>query len=313
MNDTPRDENTLPRHPIRVVAERTGVSPTLLRAWERRYHVVDPGRSEGGQRLYSDADVERVFMLKRASEAGRTIGSIAALSDEELRRLLSEDAEARDTLRAVSGAGALTDRVAAAMRAVEAMDPQGLERLLRREVVSLGAERFIEEMAGPLLIEIGTAWHEGRLRPHQEHIGIEVVRQVLGWVRERAQVAGDAPVIVIGTLAGEAHELGAMMAAAAAALQGWRVIYTGGQLPAEELALTAKRVGAASLGLSFVNSDSVADRLDALRRLLEELPPDVSVLVGGRVAAQVAAGAGDRRVRAVPSLEELRTALGEAG
>jgi DNA-binding transcriptional MerR regulator/methylmalonyl-CoA mutase cobalamin-binding subunit len=313
MNENPRDENTLPRHPIRVVAERTGVSPTLLRAWERRYHVVDPGRSEGGQRLYSDADVERVFMLKRASEAGRTIGSIAELSNDELRRLLSEDAEARDALRAVTGASGQPERLGAAMRCVEEMDPEGLERLLRREVVAVGADRFIEEVAGPLLVDIGTAWHEGRLRPHQEHIGVEVVRQVLGWVRERAQVAGDAQRIVIGTLSGEAHEMGAMMAATTAALEGWRVIYTGGQLPAGELALTAKRVGAAALGLSFVNAEGLENRLDGLRRLLEELPPDVAVLVGGRAAAEIAAGAGDRRVRPVPSLEELRMALGELG
>lgn len=309
MSENPVSESTVPRHPIRVVAERTGVTPTLLRAWERRYHVVDPGRSEGGQRLYSDADVERVFMLKRAADAGRSIGSIAALSNGDLRRLLSEDAEAREALRAASGTEGGSGRIDAAMRAIQEMDPEGLERLLRREVVSLGGERFIDEVAAPLLVEIGTAWHQGRLRPNQEHVGVEVVRQTLGWMREGAQVTGDAPVIVIGTIVGEAHELGAMMAATAATLEGWRVIYTGAQLPAEDLALTVKQVGAAALGLSFVNGEAVAARSAQLRTLMEHLPPDVSVFVGGGAAAGIVVDTGDHRVTPVPSLEELRLAL----
>ena len=80
-----------PRHPIRVVAQRTGLSPATLRAWERRYQVVEPGRSAGGQRLYSDRDVERLRRLHQLTEAGRPISLVASLPDEALEELQAED------------------------------------------------------------------------------------------------------------------------------------------------------------------------------------------------------------------------------
>ena len=55
------------RYPIRAVSKLTGISVDTLRAWERRYAVVDPERDERG-RLYSDADVERLRLLRQAVE-----------------------------------------------------------------------------------------------------------------------------------------------------------------------------------------------------------------------------------------------------
>ena len=65
------------RHPIQVAARRAGLSPHVLRAWEKRYgDVVAPGRSAGGRRLYSDADIERLRLLHEATRAGRRIGDV---------------------------------------------------------------------------------------------------------------------------------------------------------------------------------------------------------------------------------------------
>ena len=82
------------KHPIRVVTTRTGLTPDLLRAWERRYGVVTPTRSTGGQRLYSDADVERLAMLHRAVLSGRAIRTVAELTDDELAALVGVDEQA---------------------------------------------------------------------------------------------------------------------------------------------------------------------------------------------------------------------------
>ena len=86
------DTDSLPRHPIRVVARRTGLTPATIRAWERRYDAVSPSRSEGKQRLYSDRDVERLRTLKQLTGAGRSISTVAALSEAAAAAdLLSED------------------------------------------------------------------------------------------------------------------------------------------------------------------------------------------------------------------------------
>src|SRR3954468_20227311 len=76
-----------PRYPVRLVASRTGLSPHVLRAWERRYGVVNPTRSEGGQRLYSDLDIERLLRLRRLAERGHSIGRIGTLGVSELVEL----------------------------------------------------------------------------------------------------------------------------------------------------------------------------------------------------------------------------------
>jgi len=85
------ESDTKPRHPIRVVAQRTGLTPATLRAWERRYGAVDPGRSDAGQRLYSDRDLERLTVLRTLTEAGRPISMVAALSAQEATDLMLED------------------------------------------------------------------------------------------------------------------------------------------------------------------------------------------------------------------------------
>src|SRR6476659_7302568 len=77
-------------HPIQVVTRRTGISADVLRVWEKRYAVVTPVRSPSGRRLYSDADIERLRLIVRATRTGRTIGQVAALPAAALVALLNE-------------------------------------------------------------------------------------------------------------------------------------------------------------------------------------------------------------------------------
>lgn len=298
-----------PRHPIRVVAERTGVTPTLLRAWERRYGVVEPGRSAGGQRLYSDADVERILMLRRASDAGRAISSVAELDNAGLSALLAEDRAAREALAVNASKPGGSREVHAAMAAVEALDPTRLEQVLRRGVVALGGARFLDELVTPLLVGIGERWRAGELRPAHEHVAVAVVKQILGSMLERARSAATGEYLVVGTLSGERHELGAMLAATVAALEGWRVVFTGEDLPPEEIALAAGSVNARLVGISVMNPLDWEGLADQVRRLVAELPESASVVLGGRAAVDLARTVADTRVRAFPSLTEFREAL----
>lgn len=118
-------------HPIRVVTQRTGLSPDLLRAWERRYRVVRPKRSDGGQRLYSDDDIERLRHLHRAVLAGRTIGQVAKLDRDALARLVEGDSSGSPLTVLVPDEDAATlARVMDECRsAVQRLDAPGLERL----------------------------------------------------------------------------------------------------------------------------------------------------------------------------------------
>ena len=167
------------RHPMRVVTRRTGLSADLLRAWERRYEVVKPSRSEGGRRLYSDADIARLRLLYRATLAGRSIGQVAELSMEALTALVRHDAEAdaeaelasqgaqrSELMTSPPAAGYLADCI----RSVERLDAPGLDVTLRRAAVALPASVRLDAVVVPLLERLGTRWREGTLRPVHGHL-----------------------------------------------------------------------------------------------------------------------------------------------
>ncbi|MGH7576300.1 MAG: cobalamin-dependent protein [Longimicrobiales bacterium] len=306
------------RHPIRVVTRRTGLSADLLRAWERRYEVVTPSRSEGGRRLYSDVDIERLRLLYKATLSGRSIGQVAEFSTKALGALVRQDAEAdiqaelavkkaRELERTTQVSTA--DFLADAIPAVERLDAVALEAALRRAAVALPAAAFLDAFVVGLLERVGTRWREGTLRPVHGHLTFPVVRRVLERVIENATSAFATPNLVIATPAGQAHELGALLAAASAAAEGWRVTYLGADLPAEDIAEAAAGARARAVALSVVFPSGDPAVGDELRRLRTALPKDLAVMVGG--AASSAYGAVLDEIGAVRlnDLESFRATL----
>jgi DNA-binding transcriptional MerR regulator/methylmalonyl-CoA mutase cobalamin-binding subunit len=305
---TPPDRSSEARHPIRVVADRTGVSPTLLRAWERRYGVVEPERSEGRQRLYSDRQIERLRALKQAVDGGRSIGTVADLSTEEVQALVAEDLEARVALKSSVPAGGPTVSLDTAMDAVRAMDAPGLDRELRRLTVTLGAERFLDEMLAPLLATIGEEWRAGRLRPAQEHVATAVVKQILGWLLERSRSESDRRVVV-GMLSGEHHGLGGLLAATSAALAEWDVLFLGEDLPPAEIAAAARAMRAEVVGLSIASPLSWDGVPGQLQELLDMLEPGTRVILGGAFGSDLGEIVDHPAITAVRDLASFRALL----
>jgi MerR family transcriptional regulator, light-induced transcriptional regulator len=148
-------------------------------------------------------------------------------------------------------------------------------------VVRVSVWDFVSGVVHPLLVRVGDLWEAGALRPAQEHVVSAAVRQVLDWVLADMALSADGPLLVLGTVDGELHEFGAMLAGVVATDAGWRVLYLGASLPAEELALAAERSGARALGVSVVSSDAarVSRELATLRSLV---PDGVRLWVGGR-------------------------------
>ena len=273
---------------MRVVTRRTGLSAEVLRVWERRYRVVTPARTQTGRRLYSDAEIERLHLLHRATLGGRTIGLIAALPNPALEELLRKDAEAdlaRPT-RATPVRGTVSfpaDRfVTEGLGALERLDPAALGAVLHRAAIALPVVAFLEDVVASLLDQVGTRWREGTLRPVHGHLAASVVRRVL----ERATVAAPAaaPHLLLATLTGQAHELGALMAGAAAAADGWTVTWLGANLPATDIADAATRLRVQAVGLSLVHPSADPAVSDELRRLHSLLPRSTALLVGGAAA-----------------------------
>lgn len=303
---------------MRVVTRRTGLSADLLRAWERRYEVVKPSRSESGRRLYSDADIERLRVLYRATLAGRSIGQVAELSSEALTALVRQDAEAdaeveRATERArrseLSAPRAVAGYLADCVRAVERLDAPRLDAVLRLAAVALPAAALLDGLAVPLLERVGTRWRAGTLSPVHGHLASAVLRRVLDWMIESASSPFATANLVVATPAGQVHEFGALLVAASAAAEGWRVTYLGADLPAEDIGDAAAGTRALCVALSVVSPEGDPALTAELRRLRTALPKNVALMVGG--AASSAYGAVLDEIGAVQldDLEDFRSQL----
>jgi MerR family transcriptional regulator, light-induced transcriptional regulator len=298
------DEGRL--HPIGVVSKRTGISLHVLRAWERRYGVVEPARTAGGQRQYSDADIARLRLLRQLTDAGRNISQVAGLPYAELARLAVEDEPPPE--RAAPG-GDLSRYRQQCLAAAERLDADVVHAVLMRAVVSLRPAEFLEEVLLPLLHEVGARWHSGRLSPAQEHMVSVTARRVVNWLLDAYEAPEGAPVALVTTVSGEQHEFGALMVAVIALDEGWRVSYLGTSLPATEIVRAARLVGASLVALSVVNRDDDRMAVDEVSSVRVALPATVPVVAGGAGAAARRASFEDVGAVVLTESGELRELL----
>jgi len=273
-------------HSMKVVARRTGLSPHVIRVWERRYGAVEPDRTETNRRLYSDAEIERLNLLRQLTNAGHGIGQIAQLPTDELRSLLmSAEDSALLPPSAPSPARGHEGLVQRALEAIRGLDAAKLEATLEQAALTYGHQGMLQGVVVPLTQQIGDLWQAGELKIAHEHFASALIRSFL-WSSNRPMAQSpSSPLLLVTTPVGQLHELGAIMAAATAANHGWRVTYLGASLPAIEIAGAAMQNRARAVGLSIVfpqDDPVIPQELQALGRFL---PKQTAVLVGGRAAS----------------------------
>ncbi len=292
--------------PIAVVAERTGLSQDVLRAWERRYGAVRPARDAGGQRCYTDSDIRRLGLLHAATRAGRSIGSVATLSTDQIASLVEGDLAARE--RSALPATELpvsSDIVDEALAHSRALDASALDDTLRRAATAIGLMSFIETVAAPLLRRVGDEWHSGRLAPPQEHLVSSVLHDIIVATMRAFPHRSGAPKVLVATPAGDRHAIGAALVGAASAIEGWNVLYLGADLPAADIADAARTAGARIVAVSIVYTEDRARVLSELRALRSRLPADMVLIAGGAGATSLATELAAMNVRVESSVSGL--------
>ncbi|MDX1487294.1 MAG: MerR family transcriptional regulator [Acidiferrobacterales bacterium] len=302
-----------PRHPIQVVARRTGLTVDVIRAWERRYDAISPTRTETGRRLYSDIDVRRLALLRHAAAAGRRIGDVAGLTDKALAELVAGDealeVEKEVQTRPATSKPAVGRYLNDCMTAVEEMQPDRLGSALETARVGLSSPVLLEEVITPLIRHIGKGWGSGTLRVAQEHMASAVLLPFLFRLHTSTAIANDGPTVVVATPVRQRHELGALMAAVAAASEGWNVVYLGANLPAEEIAYAATSNNVRTVALSIVYPTDDPQLPDELQRLRTALPDSVALVVGGAAAENYTPILDKIGASQVTDLAQFRTVL----
>jgi methanogenic corrinoid protein MtbC1 len=311
MNARKGQEET-PRHPIKVVSNRTGLTPEVLRIWEKRYSVVSPGRSSGGQRLYSDQDIERLRLLRALTLGGRRIGELSKESTPALQKILAEDQRATPPERPgpETPSRSPAEFVAMAMDAVTRMDEQELRSVLARAHSTFGTTDLVEGVVGPLARELGAQWARGEIQVFKEHFATVEIRRLLIQVMESASTRKKDPGILVSTPVGEEHELGAMLVAAVAAAEGWRVIYLGPNLPATDIAEAAKSQKVLAVALSAVYSKNTSSLEAEFRDLRDQLAKKTHLLIGGAALTLSPRALRELGAESLSNLHELPGVLG---
>jgi DNA-binding transcriptional MerR regulator/methylmalonyl-CoA mutase cobalamin-binding subunit len=284
---TKRMEPSKGIYPIRVVARKTGLTPFVIRSWEKRHSAVVPYRSETNRRLYSDADVTRLNLLSKAVNAGHSISSVASLSNDELESILEAERDPSTESAGDSPPGRSLGQqqiLARCLEALASLDPTTFEEHLETALTNLSLPVFLEAIIAPLMAEAGRKWQSGEWRIAHEHLASAVVRRLLLAYPPTNRLPGHAPLIVIATPAGQTHEIGALMARSIAVADGWRDLYLGPDTPAAEIAHAVKTTDARAIALSIVYPPDDPHLPEELNTLARQLPEGIGVVLGGAAA-----------------------------
>ena len=300
------------RYPIKVVVNRTGLTPHAIRVWERRYKAVNPLRTPTNRRLYSEADVERLSLLHSLTRIGHGISLIARLPTDELRALttsavLSPPVASLLPISAVSH-HPVAEHIEACLSAIQELEAERLESAFMQAAVELGMPGLLEQIIVPLMQHIGELWHAGVLRMTHEHLATAVVRHFLWNMQGSFTRLPVGPQVIVTTPVGQLHDIGALLVMVTARMEGWRVMYLGASLPAEEIASAVQpETKAVALSLAYPPDDANVPR--ELVRLRQCLQDDIALLIGGRVARAYRDVLEIIGAIHVPVLSELRTSL----
>lgn len=290
MLDTPL--SAYPDEPIynmKAVTQRTGIPAATLRAWERRYHALDPRRSGGNYRLYSERDVAVLLWLQAQLDAGLSISRAVAL----LERLREQEAAApawtaADTARlavADTNRAANWERLLAALHgALTQLDEQQAGAVLAEAFALYNVEDTCVQLIVPVLVQLGEDWHAQRISVAQEHFATSYLMGRLLALFNSARV-GHGPLILAGCAPGEQHEIGALMLALLLRRAGHHVRYLGANLPLADLVAAIKQLHPRVVALSAVLPQS-AIALAPLMTTLQEAGATTHLILGGSAFRQ---------------------------
>ncbi len=287
---------------IKEAALRTGVSVALLRAWERRYGIVTPTRTEAGYRLYDDIAISRLRAMRSLVSAGwsprQAAESVASRPAAELR----------DDVRADSAAtpGHEAQRLVAAAARVGGTD---IEQVLDEMFAAGSFERVIEYRLYPALVALGEAWARDEIDVAGEHAASAAALRRLGIAFEAAGHAGSREgAVLVGLPPGSRHELPALAFATALRRAGINTTYLGPDVPVGSWVSGVERARARAVVIGVGMAGDVASAVAVITALHADRP-DLLVAVGGRHAADLADDSAthlpDRLVDAVAVLENV--------
>ena len=273
---------------IGELSRRVGVSDHLLRAWESRYGLLQPVRSPGGFRLYSETDESRIHTMQSYLAEG--------LSAAEAARAALADA----ILPAAGPAGG--GYCAALRQALDAFDEPAAQDVLDRALAGLSVPAVLRDVVLPYLAGLGERWQRGTASIALEHFASSVIRGRLAGLA-RGWGNGHGPQALLACPPGEQHDLALMIFGIVLHHHGWRIGYLGANTPVGELARAAEVSHPDLVVLAAARPETLEPIRAELTALARRFP---LALAGAGATAQFADAAGTQQMAGDPVTEAER-------
>ncbi|MFJ9388712.1 MerR family transcriptional regulator [Nocardioides sp. NPDC101246] len=269
---------------IKHAAQRVGITTATLRAWERRYGVIAPDRSESGYRLYSEHDVAVLCSMKHLVDQGWAVG-LAATEAIRLDRAQPADDTSAGAWAPGSRSHPSPDLSGRMTTAAAALDTTDLATTLDQVFALSSFEAAMTELVFPALVRLGDAWADGEVSVAGEHLASNAVMRRLAIAYEAAAAYGRGPRIALGMASGSRHEIGLLAFAVAARRHGMDTDYLGADLPIEDWLGVVDDPALAAVVVAIPTTADVP-AATAVITALGEHRPDLIVAVGGGQQSQ---------------------------
>ena len=303
-------EHLVDHHPIQVVSRYTGLSTDLIRIWEKRYHVVTPARARSGRRLYSDADIQRLSLLRQLTQFGRRISEVARLPVNELAEIARRD---EDAVAQRPGHGEIRPSTSLVMElfdqcldAVTKLDTSQLQTRLNNASKNLGIVFLIEDLVSPLLYHIEEECRQGELSNCHQRLFTEALRGYLLGLCARDEAARND--FVACSMAKD-PALTALRAAVVGNTCGWNPVYLGECATCDEIIDAAGISGATAVVVSFDDTGENPRTPNEMRRLVQLMPARTHLVINAPEACAYSSVLSEAEAQHAHNFGELRLQL----
>jgi len=255
---------------IGTVSKLTGIGAITLRAWERRYGLIQPIRKESGHRLYSRAHIDQINRITALTSKGMRISQIRS---EMLETDSNTDSDGREEK------GIWNEYLNSMVAAIISFDENRLDEIYNEALSLYPIGLVTSNLLTPLLIELGLRWESRQGSIAEEHFFAFYLRNKLGARFHHRPRGATGPMILLAGLPGEYHEIGLLIFALAAHESGYRLLTLGANMPLNELASVARKKNCSAILLSGAIEPSRKLLTVDLQALVAESM--IPVLVGG--------------------------------
>ena len=282
---------------IGELSRRVGVSEHVLRAWESRYGLLTPARSDGGYRLYSEDDEHRVRRMQAYLADGLAAAQAASAAI----------AEGQPGSAVVPSEADLVDAASTLARTLDEMDEPGAQTVLDRLLTDFTVETVLRDVVMTYLHELGARWEDGSVSVAQEHFASHVIRGRLTGLA-RGWGNGNGPQVLLACPPDELHDLGLLAFGIVLSRRGWRVRYLGANTPMQDTIAVASATRPSLVVLAATTGERFADVAPQLFELASIAP---LALAGAGATGELAERIGARVLRGNPvtTAEHLTASL----